>query len=178
MVKPFTVSYAWYIIFSHPLAASSSPSWWTGQGLWNFVNQWRKISSKILIYFISFFYLLPTWSPQNWCDHAPLMSPKGGMSQVLVGCCVKLVICWPPKATIILFFLNSLLHYSLPQTMGNHPPNMFLCSLQSHLVILPLPITDTVFGWLLCVSSSFGGHLWPRNVFFHHIFCCLNCCQK
>ena len=63
-----------YVIFSRPLAGTSSR--WTGQGrcrriLFNYVKQLRKKLISKLIYFISFFNLLPTWSPWNRCDRAP-----------------------------------------------------------------------------------------------------------
>ncbi len=71
------------IIFSHPLAGTSSQR--TGRGLFqrfslNYVNRLRKKLISILIYFISFFNHLPTRSPQNWCNCTPLMSPSGHAS--------------------------------------------------------------------------------------------------
>ena len=106
-----------YAIFSHPLAVTSLQ--WTGQGrcwriLLNYVNQLRKKLISTLIYFISFFNLLPTWLPWNRSDRAPLTSPSGCASFMIpppLGMHVfgwllcKIVVRRPPKTTIWFIFL-------------------------------------------------------------------------
>ncbi len=90
----------------------------------------------------------------------------------LVGHCVE-----SPKALNInnfLIFCRIIHHPKQQEIIPLHIPPQS----QSLLIILPLPITNTVFGWLSCVSLSFGGHLWPCNIFFHIIFLSSNCCQK
>ena len=74
-----------YVIFSRPLAATASR--WTGRArcrriLLNYVNKLRKKLISTLIYFNSFFNLLPTRSPQNRCNRAPLTSPSGCVSSM------------------------------------------------------------------------------------------------
>ncbi len=72
----------------------------------------NKIST--LIYFISFFNLLPTWSPRNRCDRAPLTSPSGRAScmipppsclHIFGWLLCKIVVRLPPKTTIWFIFL-------------------------------------------------------------------------
>ena len=102
MVKPFARSSGMDILkYSRPPRAT--PLRWARRGpirriLFNYLNRLRKKLISALIYFISFFSLLPTRSPRNRCDRAPLTYPSGSASrmipppsclQFLVACCVK-----------------------------------------------------------------------------------------
>ena len=102
MVKPFARSSGMDIL-KYSRLPRATPSRWARRGpirriLFNYLNRLRKKLISALIYFISFFSLLPTRSPRNRCDRAPLTSPSGSVSvwsplhracTFLVGCCVK-----------------------------------------------------------------------------------------
>jgi hypothetical protein len=77
--------------------------------LFNYLNRLRKKLISTLIYFISFFSLLPTRSPRNRCDRAPLTSPSGRAScmipppsclHIFGWLLCKIVVRLPPKTTI------------------------------------------------------------------------------
>ena len=101
-----------YVIFSRLLAATSSR--WTGRArcrriLLNYLNRLRKKLISTLICFISFFNLLPTRSPRNRCDRAPLTYPSGCASfmipppsgmHVFGWLLCKIVVRRPPKTSI------------------------------------------------------------------------------
>jgi hypothetical protein len=101
-----------YFKFSRPPRAI--PSRWARRGpirriLFNYLNRLRKKIISALIYFISFFSLLPTRSPQNRCDRAPLTSPSGSASRMIPPpSCLhifgwllcKIIVRLPPKPTI------------------------------------------------------------------------------
>jgi len=83
MVKPFARSSGMDI--SKYRRPPATPSRWARRGpirriLFNYLNRLRKKIISALIYFISFFSLLPTRSPRNRCDRAPLTSPSGSVS--------------------------------------------------------------------------------------------------
>ncbi len=124
-----------YDIFSLPLAGT--PSRWTGQRrcwriLFNYVNRLRKKLINTLIYLISFFNLLPTWSPRNWCDRAPLTSPTSFVSCIISPVLCLCVFSWllckifvrrPPTKATNWFLLNFPPPHSQPQTTWNSPPH-------------------------------------------------------
>ena len=101
-----------YFIYSRPPPAT--PSRWARRGLirrilFNYLNRLRKKIISTLIYFISFFSLLPTRSPRNRCDRAPLTSPPGRAScmipppsflHIFGWLLCKIVVRLPPKTTI------------------------------------------------------------------------------
>ena len=101
-----------YFKFSRPPRAISSR--WARRGpirriLFNYLNRLRKKLISALIYFISFFSLLPTRSPRNRCDRAPLTSPSGRAScmipppsclHIFGWLLCKIVVRLPPKTTI------------------------------------------------------------------------------
>ena len=113
MVKPFARSSGMDILkYSRPPRAT--PSRWARRGpirriSFNYLNRLRKKLISALIYFISFFSLLPTRSPRNRCDRAPLTSPSGRASCMIpFPSCLhifgwllcKIVVRLPPKTTI------------------------------------------------------------------------------
>jgi len=87
MVKPFARSSGMNILkFSRPPRAITSQRACRvpiRRILLNYLNRLRKIIISSLIYFISFFSLLPTRSPRNRCDRAPLTSPSGSASRMI-----------------------------------------------------------------------------------------------
>ena len=126
-----------YFKYSRPPQATSS-RWadWRRlrRILFNYVNQLRKKLITALIYFISFFNLLPTWSPRNRCDRAPLTSPSSRASclipppsylHVFGWLLCKNVVRRHPKTTIWFIFFVFLLPHSPPQMMCNCPPHTF-----------------------------------------------------
>ncbi len=142
-----------YDIFSRPLAGTSS--WWTCQRRcqrisFNYVNRRRKKIISTLIYFISFFNLLPTWSPQNQCDWAPLMSPSGFVScmisPLLCLCVFSWLLCkifnlWPPTKATNWFSLHFFPPHSQPQTTWNSPPHTSPCG---YISSQPPPLSLTL----------------------------------
>ena len=75
-----------FLKYSRPPRAT--PSRWAHRGpirriLFNYLNRLRKKLISALIYFISFFSILPTLSPRNQCNRAPLTSPSGSASRMI-----------------------------------------------------------------------------------------------
>ena len=113
MVKPFARSSGMDIL-KYSRLPRATPSRWARRGpirriLFNYLNRLRKKLISALIYFISFFSLLPTRSPRNRCDRAPLTSPSGSASRMIPPpSCLhifgwllcKIVVRLPPKTTI------------------------------------------------------------------------------
>jgi len=158
-----------YVIFCRPLAGTYS--WWTGQGhcrriLFYYVKRLRKKLISTLSILISFFNLLPTWSPRNRCDCAPLTSPSGFASFkmtplsclcFLVGCRVKSSsggYLKPWTDFLIKFFVPT---FTAPNDVKYPPPHVWPRSI---LVTTPPPITHTLL-WLVVVC--FFINWWPST---------------
>ena len=117
-----------YFKYSHPPWAT--PLRWARGGpirriLFNYLNRLRKKLFSTLIYFISYFNLLPTRSPRNRCDRATLTCPSSRESSLVppLTCLrvfgwllCKIVVRRPPKATISFIFFNFLSPQFPPQT--------------------------------------------------------------
>jgi len=159
MVKPFARSSGMDILkYSRPPRAT--PSRWARRGpirriLFNYLNRLRKKLISALIYFISFFSLLPT-SPRNRCDRAPLTYPLGSTSrmipppsclQFLVACCVKSSSGCRLRPRSDLFSYFFVASFAAPNDVKSSPPHV---PPRSNLVTQPPPITDTVL-WLVVV---------------------------
>ena len=113
MVKPFAGSSGMDIL-NIAAPPRATPLRWARRGpirriLFNYLNRLRKKLISTLIYFISFFGLLPTRSPRNRCNRAPLTSPSGHAScmipppsflHIFGWLLCKIVVRLPPKTTI------------------------------------------------------------------------------
>ena len=125
---------------------------------WSSALSIRKKIISTLIYFFLIFNLLPTWSPQNQCDHTPLTSPSDCASLMIpTPSCMhvfgwllcKIVVRRPP---ISYFFVAS---FAAPNTS---PPHAFRLSLVSSA--MPPHRSPSLVSW--CVYGQNGGHLRSR----------------
>ena len=132
--------------------------------LMDFIELCKLAKKKIittLIDCILFFDLLPTRSPRNWSDRAPLTSPSGRAFfptplpprlhifswWLCVVCCRSL-----PKTMIrsVFYFLNFLSPHAASNDVKSSP-HMFRHGRISSKHLPTSPMLS--FGWLVCVSS-------------------------